>query len=386
MSVIEDALISTVSAMVKILIVFIMAMIAAHTDLLTVDMIRGLSKLSFNFVGPCLVLANLSRSLSVELLGTHWVVIPWAMFTVTTGYLIGYCASKFTGIRKEFSNTVISATAFNNSLNIPLVIFESLATCPFFVDDPETYRKATAFCLIYGIGWNIVMYTIGYVYLLGEDFLDSAPIVTAPEVSVDSQELTPMAPLPMFLAFPAYVFSFIARVLTRIYRFLTRPFSWPTWMGKKTRFALTAIVTNPFLIAQFVSLAIGLIPSFKHQLFTPGTALRPAMQAIEFVANAAIPLGTMITAGNAYHSFKLNYSQDARRKEYHIQELMRQANHQRESSNTSDIHASEYTDSGDMYPSTHNTSDTFVELSDLQSISLPQSYANTLGIAGDPVA
>ncbi len=75
----------------------------------------------------------------------------------------------------------------------------------------------------------------------------------------------------------------------------------------KVRFALGNIFGNPITIAIMISFVIGLTPALHHQFHSQGTVLRPVMQAIELLGQSAIPLGSIVMAGNAAQSLKRNF-------------------------------------------------------------------------------
>jgi hypothetical protein len=61
------------------------------------------------------------------------------------------------------------------------------------------------------------------------------------------------------------------------------------------------------MVATVISLMIAFWPALKYQLFTSGTVLRPIMQAVEFIGNGAIPLSSLVMAGNVAESLRRNF-------------------------------------------------------------------------------
>ncbi len=211
---------------------------------------------------------------------------------------------------------------------------DSLAYSSFFIDNTEAYSSAASMFFVYGIGWNSIMYTMGYVSLLGDNALpapapatsqqspSNVPTITAG--SPNEKKSDDMVPLPSIVIIVGNIVSKISTILSSIYSILFGWMHWPACFGPRARFAITAMLTNPMMLTQIFALSIGLIAALRYQFFTPGTVLRPVMQAVEFLASAPIPLGTIITAGNVYHSLIRNYGEDARRLQFAIEKAERE--------------------------------------------------------------
>ena len=87
MSVVVDAVLASLSAMAKIAIVFVVVIYAAANNYLSVDFLRLISQISFQFLTPCLVLANLSRKVRFLVL----IVELYVPYTHIKQYLICLC-------------------------------------------------------------------------------------------------------------------------------------------------------------------------------------------------------------------------------------------------------------------------------------------------------
>lgn len=120
------------------------------------------------------------------------------------------------------------------------------------------------------------------------------------------------------------------------------------------RQALWTIFVNPNMVAIAVSLVIALWPALKSQLFTQGTVLRPAMQVVEFLGGGAVPLGSLVMAGNVAESLKRNFGFGGPKDPEVVREQRREARQrrrkqrqqQRERGNASSSSSSNYNNDG----------------------------------------
>jgi predicted permease len=80
----------------------------------------------------------------------------------------------------------------------------------------------------------------------------------------------------------------------------------------KLRFVLVMMFTNPPLVSIFIAIFLSLIPPIKRPLYDSKGELNFVIKALEFIAQASIPLSTLVTAANIYHSINRNYGRDAR--------------------------------------------------------------------------
>jgi hypothetical protein len=168
--------------------------------------------------------------------------------------------------------------AHPNAVSFPVIMLDSIVASPFFDNDPTAYERAIGVIFVYAIGWNIIFYSFTYPFIVGsrreEPDQITTPAGVAPPAAATHDEDAAVPATPVSSGF---------------------------------LFACKNIMMNPNMIATFASLIIAFWPALKYQLFTPGTVLRPLMQAVEFIGNGAIPLSSLVMAGNVAESLRRNF-------------------------------------------------------------------------------
>jgi len=272
-----------------------------------------LSALTFNVLTPCLVLARLSKQLDFSKVAELWPVVVWSLIHIGVGVLVGHLLFRFSDATRSFKAPFVLAIAFNNALSFPLMVIEPIVQTEFFRDDETAAERAYMYPFIYTLGWNILIYSYGYVGLAGElMFAQQRKAEEAQEEAYrreeEQEQLTASANEPEDSAHVLHEIrtkrELCSKPCCMSVRLAYRRFRRTLWRGyqakmpPRARFIITNIVNNPIMIAMFCAFLIACFPELKRQLFTNGTVLRPLMLAIEFLCQAAIPIGSLVMAGS----------------------------------------------------------------------------------------
>ncbi len=180
------------------------------------------------------------------------------------------------------NSRILSATVgHSNAVSFPLIALDSLTSAPMFAPIPNAFSRASAVVFICAIGWNIVFYTFTYPFI-GNSKREEPDQVDP--TSLEAQQRAAAAAREA--AGPQRGCK--ARMMR----------AWDTFW---------TIFLNPNMLAATIALVIAFWPALKSQLFTPGAVLRPLMQSIEFLGAGAIPLGSLVMAGNVSESLRRNF-------------------------------------------------------------------------------
>jgi len=184
-SVFISALSGSIAAMAKLVVVLSVGMLSAHLGFLNSTFIPQLSGFTFIFITGCQVLSNLGREFSIEKLAVFWPLLFWGVYSIGLGFIVALVYCKIFKPPKEYITSIVSCTAFANTIGLPIVIFDSLSSSLYSNANRtplEAYQEAVAMTFVFSVPWNLIMYIIGYPYVL-----ELKPVEDGPQVVVESR-------------------------------------------------------------------------------------------------------------------------------------------------------------------------------------------------------
>ena len=254
------ALSSGVKSIAIVLLLNVFGAGLARIGILTQDALKSGSRLTTQVLLPALVFSKTGATLTVDMLVDSWVLVPAALVYIGVGNLVGQIVSRGAVHRDntQLRMVFVLACGYNNANALPLVLAESLCAQGLFGED--CFDKAATMLFLWGVAWHVLFWTIGYSALSkGAEVANAGPTGLAPVV-----DGTPAA-------------------------------------SSRCRKVVAGLVNVP-LCAVFAGIVVALVDPVKTALFEDSGALRFVGTACEIVGDGAVPMITLIIAGNLGHA------------------------------------------------------------------------------------
>ena len=243
------------------------------TAILTLPAIKYISRLSTFVLIPCLIINALGSALSLQLLTRMGITIPFSIFITLLSYAIGYCL-KF--IHEDCHNLFMAslvAVGSPNSISLPLMVMqalceESTVNADYDHNADNCYEEATSVMFIYSIGWHICFWGYSYSVLssMGESNLRGTSCNTVDLWTV--------------------LVNGSARKQAVI-----RCISW-----------LKNLLSTPSMVAIYVGLTVGLLPTLQNMMFERISPLRPLGGAITTLGEPVVAINCLIMSASLAHA------------------------------------------------------------------------------------
>lgn len=138
---------------------------------LNAESTAALSKMTVNFLLPCLIFCQVISTLSYENINVFGLICIFAVCKldvvhVTLGILLGYLIGKITGAKSDVSNLMAVCLSHTQTTAVPLYYAEVLGYRSITDPDPNFELIAPAYVLIYAVAMIFSNWTVAYRYLL----------------------------------------------------------------------------------------------------------------------------------------------------------------------------------------------------------------------------
>ena len=219
-----------------------------YKKLLSQPILKQLSVMCTSVFFPCLIVSKLSKSLSVELLSSAFVLPVFAFLQILFALGIAFIVSKIMFIPKHLKRIFITSSSFHNSNAFPLVIAQALSSQYPFNKDPDSFEKMATYVFIYVLGWSAIFWTWGFGYLsVNENVINN----DQNKQKIDN--------------------------------------SW--------KFIITKGFLNPPMIANYVAFIIGLILPLKNLFHGDAAPLAFITNTVDILGQPAVGIVTLIISG-----------------------------------------------------------------------------------------
>lgn len=253
----------SLAANAKIFIIFLvgigLAKYPRDAPLLQQDVLRSLSKLSNLVLLPALIVVSLGSALSIKMVARMSIMIAFCVLTNLVSFSIVYTlGSVLAEADVDLLVAVSVAVGSPNAISFPLMLCQTLCetqlvNVDFGGDAVLCMTEANAQIFVYSIGWHVCFWSYGW------PLLKSLAIAKSPQGPGKMVELAP--------SYPAVA-----------------------WLQQT--------LLSPSMIAIYVGLLVGLVPSLQNALFRDFTALRPLGSALRTLSEPVVCINTLVTAAN----------------------------------------------------------------------------------------
>jgi predicted permease len=150
------------TSLAKALVVVAAGALLTRRGVLTVEVRRGLSKMSASLLVPCLLMERLSRTITPSLLAEAWPIIPFGIVYVILGSLLGAAITARAALPDHLKRTMIAATAFANSQALPIILIDVIGPELF---GPEVAARGVTYIGLYLTVYLVLQWSVGAALL-----------------------------------------------------------------------------------------------------------------------------------------------------------------------------------------------------------------------------
>lgn len=301
-------------AMVKIFCISLVGILFAKypkdEPLLTTSLLKKLSKISNLIFLPALIVSSLGKAVNVELLTRIGSLMVFAIGINLISYILAHTIGRvLMRDTPQLFAAVAVAVGSPNAISMPLLVMQSLCeeesvNSYYKSSSSLCFAEATSMLFVYSIGWHLFFWTYGFPQL--KSIADFQPDGVICEDAGNKSQWN----------------SFFASLYNGDYSIILGNVGNYKNVNSKQEVAtksrdnqnnlrsklegftsyMQQVLCGPSMLAIYIGLAVGLIPSLQRALFkTSSSPLRPLGAAITTLGDPVVAVNCLVMSASLAH-------------------------------------------------------------------------------------
>eukprot|EP00897_Mesotaenium_endlicherianum_P009963 jgi/Mesen1/8996/ME000056S08403 len=295
---------SAVLPVLKVLIIcgIGLAFASEHVNVLTAPTRKSLSKLVFALFLPAIIFVDLGEAINLQRLLEWWFIPVNVILASLVGCLVGVLVAWATNCPPEYFRIVYVLAGIGNMGNMPLVLLSAVCSDARNPFGAKCLKEGTAYIavgmwmaaiIMWGLVYNIVKppeeWLPGYVRRSSEGSVRRRKALLLPShlAEEDGGDMAmPHSPLLRSASETLRKTSELVLVHT--------PNKFAQWLKALHLYD----IVRPPVLAAFLAIIFGIVPSIDHILFHPEGALRFVSDSLSILGQAMIPCILLVLGGS----------------------------------------------------------------------------------------
>lgn len=145
MNIYVEIFVVIIQAILAVLAICVIGIILTRHGVLSKDTSSSLSKIAFNCFLPSLLFTNISKGIDINHLAQMGMIALFAVIYILLSFLCGLLLKLILKPEDDFKGGLVTATAFGNTVTIPIALITTLSDAPPFRGYPNPIGHALGF-------------------------------------------------------------------------------------------------------------------------------------------------------------------------------------------------------------------------------------------------